>query len=156
MTGPIFPTARLPLLSLWIFFFVFFTALQLRFNKTPFTVDGVPLCSVSDLIEFFVPVFVVPLYWAVWFSSPIRNVGFTDALLMVSSRFQIRLLFFFFLKFLKFLFSLRLWLQCCLLMVTEFIWRQILSVTLVTRQRVSKKFATVPQVKICSFFAKKF
>jgi hypothetical protein len=41
------------------------------------------LCSVSDLIEFLVPLVVVPLYWAVWFASPLRHLRLKDALLMI-------------------------------------------------------------------------
>jgi hypothetical protein len=43
-----------------------FTTLQLRYNKTMLLIDGLPLLSLSDAIEFAVPWVVVPLYWGVW------------------------------------------------------------------------------------------
>ena len=71
-----FHTAGIGLLSLWIGLFVVFTALQLRFNKTAFTVDGVVVCSVSDVIEFLIPVIIVPAYWLVWFRCETSKVDF--------------------------------------------------------------------------------
>ncbi len=46
-----FPTARFGALFVWILSFVVFTFLQLKYNKTPLSFDGVVVCSVSDAIE---------------------------------------------------------------------------------------------------------
>lgn len=63
-----YPGPSVALLTLWNAVFVVFTALQLVYNKTPLQVSGLPLLSVSDAIEFAVPLAVIPLYWAVWLS----------------------------------------------------------------------------------------
>ena len=68
----------------WIGVFIFFTTLQLKYNKTPFFVKGMPLISVSDVIEFAVPLVVLPYYWYLYFESEVK-INFRNALPMIIS-----------------------------------------------------------------------
>lgn len=58
-----YPGATVTLIGVWNAVFVVFTTLQLRYNKAAFHVGGLPLISISDVIEFAVPWVVVPFYW---------------------------------------------------------------------------------------------
>lgn len=72
-----FHTASVGLIFWWIFLFIFFTVLQLKFNKSSFFVNGVQVCSVSDMIEFAIPLVVVPVFFIIWFRCEIGPVTFS-------------------------------------------------------------------------------